>query len=78
MQSSETWAGMLALNLTLHVHCASCERCAEVDIANLPADGKLADAKFRCSQCGRTGSHIVSHRSANYSYPGAKAWKPQG
>jgi hypothetical protein len=72
MQDTSTWAGMIVLNLTMHVHCSKCERCIEVEISNMPPEDKPSDAAFRCSQCGRPGSKIVSHRSANYSYPGAK------
>jgi hypothetical protein len=72
MPDNSTWAGMIALNLTLHVYCASCDRNVEIDTTKMPPDGKAIGQTFRCRKCGRPGSNIVSHRSANRSYPGAK------
>jgi len=72
MPDNSTWAGMIALNLTVHVYCSHCERDAKIDLAMMPADEKAIGRTFRCVSCDRPASPIVSHQSANYSYPGAK------
>ena len=78
MVSNSTWSGMLALNLHYSVHCEPCDRIVDIDMTKLPPNGKAIGATFRCSQCGRPGRSIVSHKSANHQYPGAKPFREQG
>lgn len=75
MPDNSTWAGMIAMNLSLHIYCARCNRNVEIDMTTMPPEGKATGQTFRCRQCGRLGQNIVSHRSANHSYPGAKPVK---
>lgn len=72
MPDNSTWAGMIALDNQYHVYCARCERVVEIDMTKMPPDGKAIGASFRCSQCGRRGSTIISKRLANFAYPGSK------
>jgi hypothetical protein len=72
LPDNSTWAGMIALNLSYHVYCSHCDRHAEIDLSSLPPAEKAIGRTFRCSVCKRPGSTVVSHRSANHSYPGAK------
>lgn len=72
-QSNSTWGGMVAMNLLYHVHCDPCGRVVEVDMTKLPPDGNAIGATFRCSECGRPGSSIISHKSAMRSVPGRRS-----
>lgn len=72
MVDNSTWAGMTALNLTVHVYCSNCDRHVEIDLTKLPPNGKAIGAVFRCGECDRPGAMTVSHKSANRSYPGSR------
>ncbi|WP_312405196.1 hypothetical protein [Rhizobium sp.] len=72
MTTNATWGGTVALNLTLHVYCPRCNRSVEIDMTKMPPEGKAIGQTFRCMECGRPGQNIVSHKSANHSYPGSK------
>ena len=61
--SNETWAGMIALDMRVTVHCAPCERSVEVDLTKLPPDGNAIGVKFRCSTCGEYGRATMSPAS---------------
>ncbi|MBO0142239.1 hypothetical protein JZX87_13815 [Agrobacterium sp. Ap1] len=41
-------------------------------MTKMPPEGTSIGQKFRCKECGQQGQNIVSHRSANHSYPGSK------
>lgn len=69
MKSNETWAGMIALDLIYTVHCDPCERVVEIDLAKMPPEGNAIGLTFRCSQCGKPGQSIVSHRGALRAVP---------
>ncbi len=69
MVDNSTWAGMIAMNLQVHVSCDRCERLIEIDMGTLPPNGKAIGAKFRCSQCGKPAGMIVSHKSAARAVP---------
>ncbi len=75
MVDNSTWAGMLAMNLHYAIHCEPCDRIVDLDMTKLPPDGKAIGVTFRCSQCGKPGRSIVSHKSANHQYPGAKPFR---
>lgn len=72
MSSNETWAGMIALNLTYTVFCEPCERSIEIDLEAMPPDGKVIGAKFRCGHCNRVGRSIVGHRGALRAAPSCR------
>ncbi len=72
MPDNSTWAGMIALNLACHVYCSHCKREIEIDMKSMPPEQTAIGRTFRCSICGRVASPIISHRSANHTYPGAK------
>ncbi|MDQ0323987.1 hypothetical protein QO002_006194 [Pararhizobium capsulatum DSM 1112] len=60
MVSNGTWAGMIAMNLQVHVSCGPCNLMVEVDMNKQPPDGKAIGVAFRCGECGRLGGTIIS------------------
>ena len=66
---------MIALNLRYTIYCEPCERAVDLDMTRFPPDGIAIGRTFKCSQCGRKGSSIITHRSADHSYPGSKPYK---
>ena len=69
MASNETWAGMIAMKLRYTVHCEPCDRFVDIDMTKLPPDENALGRTFRCSQCGRPGTTIVSPLGALRSVP---------
>lgn len=67
--SNNTWAGMIALNMTVTVYCSPCNRSAKINMTKLPPDGTAIGVRFRCSICGKRGHSIISPPTSELSLP---------